>query len=63
MVRALGYRSIKSRRSSNTEDATIAHLARATGLGQSEAECSDRADRPAKYNPDRAIPGSELQQR
>lgn len=44
------YTSIISHRSGETEDATIAHLAVATGVGQIKAGSLSRTDRLAKYN-------------
>ncbi len=45
-----GYSSIISHRSGETEDATIAHLAVATGCGQIKTGSLSRSDRTAKYN-------------
>ena len=45
-----GYSSIISHRSGETEDATIAHLAVATGCGQIKTGSLSRSDRIAKYN-------------
>ncbi len=45
-----GYRSIISHRSGETEDATIADLAVATGCGQIKTGSLSRSDRLAKYN-------------
>jgi enolase len=45
-----GYRAVMSHRSGETEDATIAHLAVATGCGQIKTGSLSRADRTAKYN-------------
>jgi len=45
-----GYRSMMSHRSGESEDATIADLAVATGVGQIKAGAPNRADRTAKYN-------------
>lgn len=47
---ANGYTSIISHRSGETEDATIAHLAVATGCGQIKTGSLSRSDRIAKYN-------------
>ncbi|HEY6565462.1 MAG TPA: phosphopyruvate hydratase [Pirellulaceae bacterium] len=45
-----GYRTITSHRSGETEDATIADLAVATGSGQIKTGSASRSDRVAKYN-------------
>ncbi len=45
-----GYASMISHRSGETEDATIADLAVATGAGQIKAGAPARSDRVAKYN-------------
>jgi enolase len=45
-----GYRSIVSHRSGETEDATIADLTVATGVGQIKTGSLSRTDRIAKYN-------------
>jgi enolase len=45
-----GYTSVISHRSGETEDATIAHLAVATGCGQIKTGSLSRSDRIAKYN-------------
>ncbi len=45
-----GYRAIISHRSGETEDATIADLAVATGAGQIKTGAPARSDRVAKYN-------------
>jgi enolase len=45
-----GYRAIMSHRSGETEDATIADLAVATGCGQIKTGALCRTDRIAKYN-------------
>ena len=45
-----GYTSVMSHRSGETEDATIADLAVATGCGQIKAGAPARSDRVAKYN-------------
>jgi enolase 1/2/3 len=52
MVRATraSYTSVMSHRSGETEDATIADLAVATGCGQIKAGAPARSDRTAKYN-------------
>ena len=44
------YRAVMSHRSGETEDATIADLAVATGCGQIKAGAPARSDRVAKYN-------------
>jgi len=44
------YNNIVSHRSGETEDATIAHLAVATGCGQIKTGSLCRSDRTAKYN-------------
>jgi enolase len=45
-----GYSAIISHRSGESEDATIAHLAVATGVGQIKTGSLSRTDRIAKYN-------------
>ena len=45
-----GYTAVMSHRSGETEDATIADLAVATGCGQIMAGAPARSDRTAKYN-------------
>ncbi|WCO68427.1 phosphopyruvate hydratase [Iamia majanohamensis] len=45
-----GYTSVMSHRSGETEDATIADLAVATGCGQIKTGAPARSDRVAKYN-------------
>jgi enolase len=50
MAHRAGYRAIMSHRSGETEDATIAHLAVATGCGQIKTGSLSRSDRLAKYN-------------
>lgn len=45
-----GYRSVVSHRSGESEDATIADLAVATGCGQIKTGSLSRSDRTAKYN-------------
>ncbi len=47
---AAGYRSVISHRSGESEDATIADLAVATGCGQIKTGSLSRSDRTAKYN-------------
>jgi enolase len=49
-ARQAGYRCIVSARSGETEDATIADLAVATGVGQIKIGSGARSDRLAKYN-------------
>jgi len=50
MARNAGYASMMSHRSGETEDATVADLAVATGVGQIKAGAPARSDRVAKYN-------------
>ncbi|MCK4707374.1 MAG: phosphopyruvate hydratase, partial [Gammaproteobacteria bacterium] len=50
MARAAGYTAVMSHRSGETEDATIADLAVATGTGQIKTGSLSRSDRIAKYN-------------
>jgi enolase len=50
MAADAGYRSIASHRSGESEDATIADLAVATGCGQIKTGSLSRSDRLAKYN-------------
>jgi enolase len=45
-----GYTAVMSHRSGETEDATIADLAVATGCGQIKSGAPARSDRVAKYN-------------
>jgi len=49
-ARAAGYRPVVSARSGETEDATIADLAVATGAGQIKIGSVARSERLAKYN-------------
>ncbi|MBI1830385.1 MAG: phosphopyruvate hydratase [Planctomycetes bacterium] len=49
-ARAAGYRCVISARSGETEDATIADLAVATGVGQIKIGSLARSERLAKYN-------------
>jgi enolase len=49
-ARAAGYRCVISARSGETEDATIADLAVATGVGQIKIGSIARSERLAKYN-------------
>ncbi len=50
MAAAAGFGTIMSHRSGETEDATIADLAVATGTGQIKAGAPSRGERTAKYN-------------
>ena len=50
MASSAGWTSVMSHRSGETEDATIADLAVATGCGQAKLGAPARADRTAKYN-------------
>ena len=50
MAQRAGYTAILSHRSGETEDATIADLAVATGCGQIKTGSLSRSDRLAKYN-------------
>ncbi len=50
MAQKAGYTSIISHRSGETEDATIADLAVAWGMGQIKTGSMSRTDRVAKYN-------------
>ncbi len=50
LARAGGYSAVISHRSGETEDATIADLAVATGVGQIKTGAPARTDRVAKYN-------------
>jgi enolase len=50
MARNAGYAAMMSHRSGASEDATIADLAVATGVGQIKAGAPARSDRLAKYN-------------
>jgi enolase len=50
MARAAGWTAVMSHRSGETEDATIADLAVATGVGQAKLGAPARSDRTAKYN-------------
>jgi enolase len=50
MARRNGYTSVISHRSGETEDAFIADLAVATGVGQIKTGSASRTDRIAKYN-------------
>ena len=50
MAHNAGYRCVMSHRSGETEDATIADLAVATGCGQIKTGSLSRGERTAKYN-------------
>jgi len=50
LARTNGYAAVISHRSGETEDATIADLAVATGAGQIKTGAPSRSDRVAKYN-------------
>jgi enolase len=50
LARAHGYSAVISHRSGETEDATIADLAVATGAGQIKTGAPSRGERVAKYN-------------
>jgi enolase len=50
LARSNGYSAVMSHRSGETEDATIADLAVATGVGQIKTGAPARTDRVAKYN-------------
>jgi enolase len=50
MAANAGWTSVMSHRSGETEDATIADLAVATGCGQAKLGAPARSDRTAKYN-------------
>jgi enolase len=50
MAHKAGYSAVMSHRSGETEDATIADLAVATGCGQIKTGSLSRSDRLAKYN-------------
>ncbi|HKT53095.1 MAG TPA: enolase C-terminal domain-like protein, partial [Caulobacteraceae bacterium] len=50
LARAAAYTAVMSHRSGETEDATIADLAVATGCGQIKTGSLSRSDRLAKYN-------------
>jgi enolase len=50
LARKNGYTAVMSHRSGETEDATIADLAVATGVGQIKTGATARTDRVAKYN-------------
>jgi enolase len=50
MARGAGWTCVMSHRSGETEDATIADLAVATGVGQAKMGAPARSERTAKYN-------------
>ena len=50
MAKGAGYTAVMSHRSGETEDATIADLAVATGCGEIKTGSASRTDRIAKYN-------------
>jgi enolase len=50
LARSAGYGTVISHRSGETEDATIADLAVATGAGQIKTGAPSRSERVAKYN-------------
>jgi enolase len=50
IAREAGFSAVISHRSGETEDATIADLAVATGVGQIKAGSLSRGERLAKYN-------------
>ena len=50
LAQRAAYRAVMSHRSGETEDATIADLAVATGCGQIKTGSLSRSDRTAKYN-------------
>jgi enolase len=50
LARAAGYSAVISHRSGETEDATIADLTVATGVGQIKTGAPARSERTAKYN-------------
>jgi enolase len=50
MAKEAGYTAVISHRSGETEDATIADIAVATGAGQIKTGSMSRSDRIAKYN-------------
>ena len=50
LARSVGYRTVISHRSGETEDTTIADLAVATGAGQIKSGSLSRTDRTCKYN-------------
>jgi enolase len=50
LAREAGYRAVVSARSGETEDATLADLAVASGAGQIKIGSVARSERLAKYN-------------
>ena len=50
LAHGAGYTAVMSHRSGDSEDATIADLAVATGVGQIKTGAPARSDRVAKYN-------------
>ena len=50
LAKSAGYTAVVSHRSGETEDATIADIAVATGCGQIKTGSASRTDRIAKYN-------------
>ncbi|MDE2484473.1 MAG: phosphopyruvate hydratase [candidate division NC10 bacterium] len=50
LARSVGYRTVISHRSGETEDTTIADLAVATGAGQIKSGSLSRTERTCKYN-------------
>src|SRR5699024_10805360 len=50
MAKKAGYTAVISRRSGETEDATIADISVATNAGQIKTGAPSRTDRVAKYN-------------
>jgi enolase len=50
MASGAGWTTVMSHRSGETEDATIADLALATGCGQAKLGAPARTDRTAKFN-------------
>jgi enolase len=50
LARSNGYAAVISHRSGESEDATIADIAVATGAGQIKTGAPARSDRTAKYN-------------
>jgi enolase len=50
MAARAGYRAVMSHRSGETDDASISHLAVASGCGQIKAGAPARGERVAKYN-------------
>jgi enolase len=50
LAQQAGFASVTSHRSGESEDATLSHLAVATGCGQVKTGSASRSDRLAKYN-------------